>query len=137
MAVDLTFRCQDRAVRYRRECDHCGLRWVAHQHVASEGRAGDRCPRCQSPSYRSRPAPFARADAAPLPPPAPRRRRRPLRATGWWADPTGRFDKRWWDGEGWTEVVLVDGEQAIDLNPTGLVELWEHPAVRAGSSRAS
>lgn len=37
----------------------------------------------------------------------------------WYADPTGRFAQRWWDGGAWTQqVVLEGGQQTID--PTSL-----------------
>jgi hypothetical protein len=49
-------------------------------------------------------------------------RRRPLRAEGWYRDPSLRFEARWWDGEGWTERVLDRGNEAWDLNPMGLTE---------------
>jgi hypothetical protein len=98
-----------------------------------DARAGDRCPRCQSPSYRSRPAPFAKPLVEPVAA-APQRRLRPLRAAGWYPDPTERFELRWFDGDRWSELVTVDGEKAIDLNPTGLSELWEHPAARDDAS---
>lgn len=40
----------------------------------------------------------------------------PLGAGGrWYADPTGRFAQRWWDGGRWTaEVVLVGGQRSTD-----------------------
>ncbi len=41
---------------------------------------------------------------------------RPLSAAGrWYADPTGRFAQRWWDGGRWTaDVVLANGQQSAD-----------------------
>jgi len=35
-------------------------------------------------------------------------------AAGWHADPFGRFDHRYWDGERWTEHVATAGQQTID-----------------------
>ncbi|MDE3205135.1 MAG: DUF2510 domain-containing protein [Acidobacteriota bacterium] len=36
----------------------------------------------------------------------------PARAAGWYADPSGRHMKRWWDGARWTERVIdADGER--------------------------
>jgi len=32
----------------------------------------------------------------------------------WQADPSGRFDFRYWGGDEWTEFVSKDGEQATD-----------------------
>ena len=52
---------------------------------------------------------------------------RPLRAAGWYAVPADRYAARWWDGDGWTERVWSDGREAIDTNPMGLSDLWEHP----------
>lgn len=33
---------------------------------------------------------------------------------GWYADPTGRFEYRYWDGSAWTEHVARHGRSAID-----------------------
>lgn len=33
---------------------------------------------------------------------------------GWYPDPLGRFDHRYWDGTAWTEHVSRDGRQEID-----------------------
>lgn len=40
----------------------------------------------------------------------------PLGPAGrWYADPTGRFAQRWWDGGRWTaDVVLANGQQSAD-----------------------
>jgi hypothetical protein len=35
-------------------------------------------------------------------------------AAGWHADPFGRFDHRYWDGERWTEHVSTAGQQSVD-----------------------
>ncbi|MBL8775740.1 MAG: DUF2510 domain-containing protein [Acidimicrobiales bacterium] len=36
----------------------------------------------------------------------------------WYADPTGRFAQRWWDGSRWTaDVVLAGGQQTADPAP--------------------
>ncbi len=36
----------------------------------------------------------------------------------WYADPTGRFAQRWWDGATWTaDVVLAGGQQTADPAP--------------------
>jgi hypothetical protein len=32
----------------------------------------------------------------------------------WQADPSGRFDFRYWGGDEWTEFVSKDGEQSTD-----------------------
>ena len=32
----------------------------------------------------------------------------------WQADPTGRYQHRWWDGAGWTDRVANGGLQAVD-----------------------
>ncbi len=31
---------------------------------------------------------------------------------GWYADPAGASDLRWWDGDGWTDAVVLAGVQA-------------------------
>ncbi|MDD9369045.1 MAG: DUF2510 domain-containing protein [Acidimicrobiales bacterium] len=33
---------------------------------------------------------------------------------GWHADPTGRFEQRYWDGQGWSTHVVRGGVQATD-----------------------
>ncbi len=33
---------------------------------------------------------------------------------GWYADPMGRYDHRYWDGTQWTENVARGGQQAVD-----------------------
>src|SRR5689334_8585591 len=33
---------------------------------------------------------------------------------GWHADPTGRFDHRYWNGSEWTEHVSTNGVQSVD-----------------------
>jgi hypothetical protein len=33
---------------------------------------------------------------------------------GWFPDPSGRFDHRWWDGTRWTDLVSRDGTQMTD-----------------------
>jgi uncharacterized protein YxjI len=37
---------------------------------------------------------------------------------GWYPDPFGRHETRWWDGRQWTEHVASHGRQAVDA-PTG------------------
>src|SRR5438067_9769680 len=36
------------------------------------------------------------------------------REPGWYADPTGRHDLRWWDGGGWTDRVAPRGGESVD-----------------------
>jgi hypothetical protein len=45
---------------------------------------------------------FVMAGAAPAPGP------------GWFPDPAGRFDHRWWDGVRWTDTVSRDGSTTTD-----------------------
>jgi hypothetical protein len=33
---------------------------------------------------------------------------------GWYADPAGRFELRYWDGGSWTEHVSRSGQQFTD-----------------------
>jgi hypothetical protein len=35
----------------------------------------------------------------------------------WYADPSGRFHHRWWNGYEWTSEVSLDGQHLIDTNP--------------------
>jgi hypothetical protein len=41
---------------------------------------------------------------------------------GWYPDPTTRFEQRYWNGDEWTEWVLVAGSQQID-------RFWDGPKV--------
>lgn len=36
---------------------------------------------------------------------------------GWWPDPSGRFDRRYFDGQRWTEHVTRDAEQRQYTDP--------------------
>jgi hypothetical protein len=56
-----------------------------------------------APNYSSAPA-----AAAPAPTPTP------AVPAGWYADPAGRFDLRYWDGGTWTEHVSRAGQQFTD-----------------------
>jgi hypothetical protein len=38
----------------------------------------------------------------------------PAVPAGWYADPAGRFDLRYWDGGAWTEHVSRAGQQYTD-----------------------
>ena len=42
----------------------------------------------------------------------------------WQADPFGRHEQRWWDGQQWTEKVRSTGTTGID--PPGIVPKPEH-----------
>ena len=56
-----------------------------------------------APSYAPAPAPaYNPAPAAPAVP------------SGWYADPAGRFELRYWDGSAWTEHVSRAGQQFTD-----------------------
>ena len=55
-----------------------------------------------SPSSTYSPAPAAAATATPSVP------------AGWYADPAGRFELRYWDGGTWTEHVSRAGQQFTD-----------------------
>lgn len=44
--------------------------------------------------------------------------REPNSPPGWFPDPTGRFDHRWFNGERWTTDVAVDGTRYVDHEPT-------------------
>lgn len=51
---------------------------------------------------------YSSAPAAPAPTPTP------SVPAGWYADPAGRFDLRYWDGGTWTEHVSRAGQQFTD-----------------------
>ena len=38
---------------------------------------------------------------------------------GWYPDPTGHGDRRWWDGARWTESVIDAMNQPLPPNPIG------------------
>lgn len=38
----------------------------------------------------------------------------PASSQGWWPDPTGRFEHRWYDGHHWTRHTGRDGTQYED-----------------------
>jgi len=54
------------------------------------------------------------APAAPEPEPAPAAAPESTVPAGWYADPSGRFELRYWDGHQWTEHVSRDGQQFTD-----------------------
>jgi hypothetical protein len=54
------------------------------------------------------------APAAPAPAPAPEPAPTPAVPSGWYADPSGRFELRYWDGGQWTEHVSRAGQQYTD-----------------------
>ena len=45
-------------------------------------------------------------------------------SSSWQADPFGRHEQRWWNGEVWTEKVRSSGRTGID--PPGVVPRPEH-----------
>lgn len=49
---------------------------------------------------------------------------------GWYPDPTGRFEHRYWSGAGWTEWVLVAGSQQVD-------RFWEGTRIGGEVQRSS
>ncbi|MEY2583512.1 MAG: hypothetical protein QOE09_3361 [Ilumatobacteraceae bacterium] len=61
-----------------------------------------------TPSYEVAADPVSSAPAAPEPAPAP------AVPAGWYADPAGRFELRYWDGSTWTEHVSRAGQQFTD-----------------------
>jgi hypothetical protein len=62
------------------------------------------------PSSSYQPAAAAAPAAAATPEPAPT----PAVPAGWYADPAGRFELRYWDGSTWTEHVSRAGQQFTD-----------------------
>ena len=67
----------------------------------------------------SAPAAASPAAMAPISTPAyqPAAAATPAVPAGWYADPAGRFDLRYWDGGAWTEHVSRAGQQYTD-SPT-------------------
>jgi Protein of unknown function (DUF2510) len=59
-------------------------------------------------------APAPVAEAAPAYTPAPAAAAAPAVPAGWYADPAGRFELRYWDGGTWTEHVSRAGQQYTD-----------------------
>ncbi len=57
------------------------------------------------------PPPFVKRDASDAssidPPP-------PVAPAGWYPDPYGRFEKRFWNGAAWTNSVLVNGQSVLE-----------------------
>lgn len=53
----------------------------------------------------------------------------PESTPGWFPDPTGRFDHRWFNGVRWTTDVSVDGQRYIDPQP------WAPPLASASAPR--
>lgn len=52
--------------------------------------------------------------AAGAPPAHPTQERRDLPIFGWYPDPSGRHQQRYWDGTRWTDQVSDDGRQSVD-----------------------
>jgi uncharacterized protein YxjI len=50
--------------------------------------------------------------------PGPAQPQQPQHAPGWYPDPFGRHETRWWDGNQWTEHVASHGRQSTDA-PAG------------------
>jgi Protein of unknown function (DUF2510) len=54
------------------------------------------------------------ASAATAPATAPATPTSPSVPAGWYTDPAGRYDLRYWDGSAWTEHVSRAGQQSMD-----------------------
>lgn len=53
-------------------------------------------------------------------------------APGWYADPTGRYEHRYWDGQRWTDSVGANGQQHVDAmtqEPDRVTRVAEVPDV--------
>ncbi|MFG1607784.1 hypothetical protein [Actinoplanes sp. NPDC049265] len=78
----------------------------------------------RSPGYPIQPSGYpARSPGHPIQPsgypayagPSPARAGGPvLPQASWQNDPTGRYQRRWWDGHRWTDRVTTGGYQAVD-----------------------
>lgn len=74
--------------------------------VATEPAGWAAAPEAASPAPAAAPAPApAPAAAAPATPAIP---------ADWYADPSGRFELRYWNGSAWTEHVARAGQQYTD-----------------------
>jgi hypothetical protein len=62
-------------------------------------------PEAAAPAPAPAPAPVAAAAATPATPAIP---------ADWYADPSGRFELRYWNGSAWTEHVARAGQQYTD-----------------------
>jgi hypothetical protein len=60
------------------------------------------------------PTPVATSQPAPAPAPQPAYTPTPAVPAGWYADPAGRYELRYWDGSQWTEHVSRAGQQYTD-----------------------
>jgi hypothetical protein len=60
------------------------------------------------------PAPPAEPEPEPAPEPEPEPAPQTTVPAGWYADPSGRFELRYWDGNAWTEHVSRAGQQYTD-----------------------
>jgi hypothetical protein len=59
-------------------------------------------------------AAYAPTAAAPAAQPVQPQPTQPQVPAGWYSDPSGRFELRYWDGNGWTEHVARGGQQSTD-----------------------
>ena len=118
-------RCQglDAEERLVVFCPHCGER--------RDDAALRTCPRCQH-DFRKALEPetlwlpvgtAAERFAPPPPPPVPEPQpvqpptfaaAPPTFPAGFYADPDGRCEARWWDGYQWTAQVIIDGKPSVD-----------------------
>jgi hypothetical protein len=60
------------------------------------------------------PAPPPEPAVVPSPPPAPAPAAAPSIPAGWYPDPSGRFELRYWDGAAWSEHVARQGQMYTD-----------------------
>ncbi len=66
------------------------------------------------PAYQPAPAPSYQPAPAAAPAYQPAASAAPAVPAGWYADPAGRFELRYWDGGTWTEHVSRAGQQFTD-----------------------
>lgn len=83
--------------------------------VAVERESSGRPPYPGAPQYpvsSGSPPPYPGGGGAPSAYQAPERRDLPM--FGWYPDPSGRHQQRYWDGTRWTDQVSDDGRQSVD-----------------------
>ncbi|MDA2944051.1 MAG: DUF2510 domain-containing protein [Actinomycetota bacterium] len=89
---------------------------VADPAPAVETSATQTKPEASSAGWALQPEPASSSTpaATPAPAPTPAPASAAAAPAGWYADPSGRFELRYWDGGRWTEHVSRRGQQFTD-----------------------
>ncbi len=86
--------------------------WAAAPDEQTTDAAADEASIAQLAAQVSEPEPEPEPESQPEPEPAPAAES--AVPAGWYADPSGRFELRYWDGTAWTEHVSRAGQQFTD-----------------------